>query len=415
MESNKRAKMVKDTKLYDTLGVSPGASDAEIKKAYRKSALKYHPDKNPSEEAAEKFKEVSSAYEILSDSQKREVYDQFGEEGLSGNGGAGFPGGFGFGEDIFSQFFGGATGGRPRGPQRGRDIKHEMAASLEELYKGRTAKLALNKQILCKSCEGRGGKEGAVKKCSSCNGQGIKFVTRQMGPMIQRFQTECDVCHGTGDIIDAKDRCKSCNGKKVDNERKILEVRIEPGMKDGQKIVFKGEADQAPDVIPGDVVFVISEKPHKHFQRAGDDLIYEAEIDLLTALAGGQFALEHVSGDWLKVDIVPGEVIAPGARKIVEGKGMPFQKYGGYGNLLIKFNIKFPENHFTSEENLKKLEEILPPRRQINIPAKAQVDDCVLSEFDPSKFGQSNGRSGANYDSDDEDAHGGEGVQCASQ
>ena len=233
--------------------------------------------------------------------------------------------------------------------------------------------------------------------------------------MIQRFQTECDVCHGTGDIIDAKDRCKSCNGKKVDNERKILEVRIEPGMKDGQKIVFKGEADQAPDVIPGDVVFVISEKPHKHFQRAGDDLIYEAEIDLLTALAGGQFALEHVSGDWLKVDIVPGEVIAPGARKIVEGKGMPIQKYGGYGNLLIKFNIKFPENHFTSEENLKKLEEILPPRRQINIPAKAQVDDCVLSEFDPSKFGQSNGRSGANYDSDDEDAHGGEGVQCAAQ
>ena len=117
----------------------------------------------------------------------------------------------------------------------------------------------------------------------------------------------------------------------------------------------------------------------------------------------------------MKVDIVPGEVIAPGARKIVEGKGMPIQKYGGYGNLLIKFNIKFPENHFTSEENLKKLEEILPPRRQINIPAKAQVDDCVLSEFDPSKFGQSNGRSGANYDSDDEDAHGGEGVQCASQ
>lgn len=380
--------MVKETKFYDILGVSVTATDVEIKKAYRKCALKYHPDKNPSEEAAEKFKEASAAYEILSDSEKREIYDQFGEDGLSGAGGAGgFPGGgFGFGDDIFSQFFGAGGAQRPRGPQRGKDIKHEISASLEELYKGRTAKLALNKQILCKECEGRGGKKGAVKKCTSCNGQGIKFVTRQMGPMIQRFQTECDVCHGTGDIIDPKDRCKSCNGKKVENERKILEVHVEPGMKDGQRIVFKGEADQAPDVIPGDVVFIVSERPHKSFKRDGDDLVYEAEIDLLTAIAGGEFALEHVSGDWLKVGIVPGEVIAPGMRKVIEGKGMPIPKYGGYGNLIIKFTIKFPENHFTSEENLKKLEEILPPRIVPAIPKKATVDECVLADFDPAKY-----------------------------
>ena len=130
--------MVKDTKLYDLIGVSPGADDAQIKKAYRKAALKYHPDKNPTEEAAEKFKEISSAYEILSDSQKREMYDQFGEEGLNGGGaGAGGFGGFGgFGDDIFSQFFGGAGGSsRPRGPQKGRDIRHEISATLEELYK----------------------------------------------------------------------------------------------------------------------------------------------------------------------------------------------------------------------------------------------------------------------------------------
>ncbi|CAI4050111.1 hypothetical protein SKDZ_14G2580 [Saccharomyces kudriavzevii ZP591] len=410
--------MVKETKFYDILGVSVTATDVEIKKAYRKCALKYHPDKNPSEEAAEKFKEASSAYEILSDSEKRDVYDQFGEDGLSGAGGAGgFPGGgFGFGDDIFSQFFGGAGGAqRPRGPQRGKDIKHEISASLEELYKGRTAKLALNKQILCKGCEGRGGKKGAVKKCSSCNGQGIKFVTRQMGPMIQRFQTECDVCHGTGDIVDPKDRCKSCNGKKVENERKILEVHVEPGMKDGQRIVFKGEADQAPDVIPGDVVFLVSERPHKSFKRDGDDLVYEAEIDLLTAIAGGEFALEHVSGDWLKVGIVPGEVIAPGMRKVIEGKGMPVPKYGGYGNLIIKFTVKFPENHFTAEENLKKLEEILPPRTVPAIPKKATVDECVLADFDPAKYNRARAsRGGANYDSDEEE-QGGEGVQCASQ
>lgn len=418
MSSNKRSKMVKETKLYDLLGVSVTATDVEIKKAYRKSALKYHPDKNPSAEAAEKFKEVSSAYEVLSDSEKRGLYDQFGEEGL--NGGPGGPGGFGgfggFGDDIFSQFFGGgAGGGRPRGPQRGRDIKHEIAVTLEELYKGRTAKLALNKQILCKTCSGRGGKEGAVKKCSSCNGQGFKFVTRQMGPMIQRFQTECDVCSGTGDIVDAKDRCKSCNGKKVANERKILEVHVDPGMKDGQKIVFKGEADQAPDVIPGDVIFVVAEKPHKNFQRVGDDLVYEAEIDLLTAIAGGEFALEHVSGDWLKVSIVPGEVISPGMRKVVEGKGMPIYKYGGYGNLLINFKINFPPSHFTSEENLKKLEEILPPRTKTTIPSKAHVEDCVLSEFDAAKYSRQNGRGGQSYDDDDDEHPGAEGVQCASQ
>ncbi|CCC71187.1 hypothetical protein NCAS_0G03000 [Naumovozyma castellii] len=410
--------MVKDTKLYDVLGVSPTAGDSEIKKAYRKSALKYHPDKNPTEEGAEKFKEVSAAYEILSDSEKREIYDQFGEEGLNG-GGPGGPGGFGgfggFGDDIFSQFFGGAGAGagRPRGPQRGRDIKHEIAATLEELYKGRTAKLALNKQILCKTCEGRGGKKGAVKKCSSCNGQGVKFVTRQMGPMIQRFQAECDVCSGTGDIIDPKDRCKTCNAKKVTNERKILEVHIEPGMKDGQNIVFKGEADQAPDVIPGDVIFVVAQKPHKHFQRSGDDLVYEAEIDLLTAIAGGEFALEHVSGDWLKVSILPGEVISPGSKKVIEGKGMPIPKYGGHGNLIVHFTVKFPQKHFADEDSLKKLEEILPPRKKISIPANATVDDCVLSEYDPSK--SSARRGGQSYDSDDEDQQGGEGVQCASQ
>lgn len=408
--------MVAETKLYDVLGVSPTANDSEIKKAYRKLALKYHPDKNPSEEAAEKFKEASAAYEILSDSEKRDLYDQFGTEGMN-NGGMNAGGFGGFGDDIFSQFFGGAgRQQKPRGPQRGRDIKHEINVTLEELYKGKTTKLALNKQILCKGCEGLGGKKGSVKKCSSCGGQGIKFVTRQMGPMIQRFQTECDVCHGSGDIIDPKDRCKTCNGKKIASERKILQVHVDPGMKNGEKVVFKGESDQAPDTIPGDVIFIINEKPHKIFQRSGDNLIYEAEVDLLTAIAGGEFMIQHVSGDWLKISIVPGEVISPGCKKVIEGKGMPVLKYGGYGNLIVTFKIKFPENHFADEDTLKKLDDILPKRMELpKAPKDVHVDECVLSEFDPTKH-TSNGRGGQNYDSDDEEhAHGGEGVQCASQ
>lgn len=408
--------MVKETKFYDVLGVSPLAQDTELKKAYRKAALKYHPDKNPSPEAAEKFKEISHAYEVLSDDQKREVYDTYGEEGLTG-GGPGGMGGMGA-EDIFSQFFGGGFGGMgggaSRGPQKGKDIKHSISCTLEELYKGRTAKLALNKTVLCKTCDGRGGKEGKIKQCSSCHGQGMKFVTRQMGPMIQRFQTVCDVCQGSGDICDPKDRCTACKGKKVQNERKILQVHIDPGMKDGQRIVFSGEGDQEPGVTPGDVVFVVDERPHEKFTRKGNDLVYEAEIDLLTALAGGEIAFPHVSGDYIKSTILPGEVIAPGTLKVMENQGMPIYRHGSRGNLFVKFNVKFPPANFAAEDKLKLLEQVLPARQTVNIPKKAEVDECDLVDVDPRKH-QSGSRHDS-YDSDDEEGgQGGPGVQCASQ
>lgn len=403
--------MVKETKFYDLLGVSPSAGDNELKKAYRKAALKYHPDKNPSPEAAEKFKELSHAYEVLSDPQKREVYDSYGEEGLSGAGGAGGMGA----EDIFSQFFGGGfgMGGGSRGPTRGKDIKHSISCTLEELYKGRTAKLALNKTVLCKACDGRGGKEGKIKQCSSCHGQGMKFVTRQMGPMIQRFQTVCDVCQGTGDICDPKDRCTVCKGKKTQTERKILEVHIDPGMKDGQRIVFSGEGDQEPGITPGDVIFVVDEKPNDRFVRKGSDLYYEAEVDLLTALAGGDVAFKHVSGDYIKFSIIPGEVISPSLTKVIENQGMPIYRQGGRGNLFVKFTVKFPPNNFTNEENLKKLEDILPPRAKVTIPKGAEIDECDLVDLDPYKHLTGNRRDA--YDSDEEEGGAGPGVQCASQ
>lgn len=409
--------MVKDTKLYDLLGVQPTASESEIKKGYRKAALKYHPDKNPSEEAHEKFKEISGAYEVLSDSQKREIYDQYGLEGLQG--GAGGPGGMNA-DDLFSQFFGGGgmfggAGGAPRGPQKGADMKHPISATLEQLYKGRTAKLALNKTVLCKACEGRGGKEGAVKKCTGCSGRGFKFITRQMGPMIQRFQAECDQCHGSGDIIDPKDRCTACNGNKTTSERKILEVHIDPGMKDGQRIVFRGEGDQAPGIQPGDIIFIVDEKPHEHFKRSGDDLVYEAEIDLVTALTGGDFHIKHLSGEYLKVSIIPGEIISPGELKVIEGKGMPIPKVGGFGNLFVKFSVKFPENNFTTEENLKKLQEILPQKREEDVPMDAEIDDVVLTDYSDAKHSKSQRSRRAHHDDYDDEEDGQPGVQCASQ
>lgn len=411
------------THLYDVLEIKPGATEAEIRKAYRKLAMKFHPDKNShNPDAADKFKEVGHAYEILSDPQKRQIYDQYGEEGLEG--GAGMGGGMSA-EDLFSQFFGGMGGGmgnmfsggsmQQQGPKRSRDIVHIHKVSLEDLYKGKTSKLALQKSVLCSKCDGRGGKEGAVKKCSGCNGVGMKTMMRQMGPMIQRFQTVCPDCSGEGEIIRDKDRCKHCHGKKTVQERKVLHVPVDKGMQDGQKITFSGEGDQGPDIIPGDVVFVIEQKKHDRFERKGDDLFYKAEIDLLTALAGGQIVIEHLDERFLQVSILPGEVISPGSVKQITGQGMPSYRHHDMGNLYIHFNVKFPEDNFNTTENILKLEEILPPRNIPMISPDAMVEDVVLEPVDPQQHGRS--QHGAQSADEDEDMHGGgnERVQCASQ
>ena len=224
-------------------------------------------------------------------------------------------------EDLFSQFFGGGGGGfggmfgggmRDQGPRKAKAIHHVHKVSLEDIYRGKVSKLALQKSVICSKCEGRGGKEGAVKTCAGCNGQGMKTMMRQMGPMIQRFQTVCPDCQGEGESIRDKDRCKACHGKKTTVERKVLHVHVDKGVSSGTKVEFRGEGDQVPGVEPGDVIFEIDQKPHARFQRKGDDLFYRAEIDLLTALAGGAIYIEHLDERWLTVEILAGEVIAPG-------------------------------------------------------------------------------------------------------
>lgn len=407
-------------RLYTLLEVTPDADDSAIKKAYRKLAMKWHPDKNAhNAEAADKFKEISHAYEILSDPQKRSIYDQYGEEGLSGEG----AGGGMSAEDLFSQFFGGMGGGmfgggggmqQPQGPKKSRDIVHVHKVSLEDIYKGKVSKLALQKNVICPKCDGRGGKEGAVKKCAGCNGARVKTMMRQMGPMIQRFQTVCPDCNGEGEQIREKDRCKNCNGKKVVTERKVLHVHVDKGVKDGAKVVFQGEGDQGPDIIPGDVIFVIETKPHPRFQRKEDDLFYHAEIDLLTALAGGQIAIEHLDGRWLTVSILPGEVISPGQVKVVSGQGMPSYRHHDFGNLYIQFDVKFPQNQFNTPENIAALEGILPPRNPSGLPDNVmEVEEVVLEDIDPSQ--QARAAGNAMEEDDDEGHPHGERVQCASQ
>lgn len=189
---------------------------------------------------------------------------------------------------------------------------HRVNVTLEDLYKGKTTKLSLTRNVICHKCSGRGGKEGAVRQCGGCGGRGVKISMRQMGPMIQQMQQPCMECSGTGEIINHKDKCKTCNGKKTISEKKMLEVHIDKGMKGGQHVTFLGESDQAPGIQPGDVIIVIEEKVHERFKRQDTNLSTEVSLDLLTALGGGQFAVKHLDDRVLLVTLIPGEVIREG-------------------------------------------------------------------------------------------------------
>lgn len=404
--------MVKETKFYDLLGVPAAASDADLKKAFRKQALQHHPDKGGD---PDKFKDISRAYEVLSEQRTRDAYDRFGEAGLEGGG----PGMGGMDpQDLFSQLFGGGGpgffggGGRPSGPRKGKDLVHRVHVTLEDLYKGKTTKLALTKHIICAKCSGKGGKDGAVKKCATCNGRGVRIVMRQLGPMIQQMQQPCNDCDGAGEQIDPKGRCKVCNGKKVVSEKKFLEVHIDKGMKGGQTINFPGESDQAPDTIPGDVVIVVEEKQHARFRREGNDLWYDAEIDLLTALGGGQLAIQHLDDRALLINIVPGEVIKHGALKVIRGQGMPSQRHHEMGDLFIRINVKFPDS--IDPELVPHLEKALPPRNPAaTFAPNIMVEEVDMTDLDAKQQTRAGKASGEEMEDDEE---GGEPrVQCAQQ
>ncbi|KAL5019609.1 hypothetical protein ScPMuIL_002501 [Solemya velum] len=402
--------MVKETAYYDILGVKPNAGDNEIKKAYRKLALKYHPDKNPEE--PEKFKLISQAYEVLSDAKKRETYDRGGEEAIKGGGTGGMD--FHSPMDIFDMFFGGGGGRRHRGPQKGKDVIHQLTVTLEDLYNGATRKLALQKKVICEKCEGRGGKEGAVEKCTSCRGTGMQVRVHQLGPgFVQQVQTVCGDCQGQGERINPKYQCKACQGRKIVKERKILEVHIDKGMKDGENIRFHGEGDQEPGLEPGDIIITLDEKEHSVFRRQDRDLIMTMEIELVEALCGFHRTITTLDQRTLVINAIPGEVIKHGDIKCIMSEGMPlyrdpFEK----GRLIIKFTVNFPENNFCNIDKLAHLEKCLPPKTEVIIPDCAEEHDLV--DFDPKNDSDSRRRAEAYEEDDDERGMGGQRVQCAS-
>lgn len=356
---------------------------------------------------------------MLSDPKKRQVYDKHGLKGMQEGGTQ--EGRFGGAEDILSRIFGqdmfGGFGmGGMRRRQRGEDTVHPLKVTLEDMYNGKTAKLQLSKNVICVTCSGKGSKSDVVATCRSCKGSGIKVTYRQLGPtMSQQMQSRCPQCLGEGEIINEKDRCGSCRGRKVCNETKIIEVHVDKGMKQNQKIFFRGEGDQQPDVEPGDVVIVLQQKPHEEFQRNEDDLHLNHTITVTEALCGFSFVVHQLDGRDLLIKHPAGDVVKPGDVRMIPGEGMPHYKNPfEKGNMYITFEVRFPDNHFANEMQLRELENALPPRTPFTMPTGDHVEEVDMNEYDPNDKNASGGRGEA-YDSDEEHVHAGPGVQCAHQ
>ncbi len=371
--------MAEKRDYYEVLEVSKTATAEEIKKAYRKKAIQYHPDKNPGDKVAEeKFKEAAEAYEVLSDPQKRQRYDQFGHAGMSGMGG--FSGGQGFSmEDIFarfgdlfngagfefdmggggfSSFFGGGGGGGRR-VRRGSDLRVKVKVTLEEINTGVEKKIKVKKLVPCADCQGTGsadGREGDT--CPTCKGTG-RVVRTQRGIFgMMQTQSECPECHGEGKII--RNKCTKCGGEGVVRDEEIITIKIPAGVTGGMQIPVQGKGNAAPHGgVPGDLLVLIEEEEHKDLIRQDNDLVYNLLLDMPTAILGGQVQIPTLTGD-VKITITPGT--QPGKVLRMRGKGLPiidqYARQYGTGDLLINVGVYIPERLSKDEkEMIEKLQD----------------------------------------------------------
>jgi len=346
--------MAEKRDYYEVLGVDRNASDAEIKKAYRKLAKQYHPDVNPGDKAAEaKFKEINEAYEVLSDPQKRARYDQFGHAGTDPNGFGGFEGfGGGFGDfdfggigDIFESFFGGSGFGRSStrsrsGPRKGADLKYSMEISFEEAVFGAEKEIHINRLETCGTCNGTGAKPGTSPvTCSHCNGTG-QVQYRQSTPFGQFVNIKtCDVCHGEGKII--TNPCTTCNGKGKVRKSVKIKVNIPAGIDDGQTISLRGEGEPgSKGGPPGDLFISIRVKPHPLFQRQGNDIYCDIPITFVQAALGAELEVPTLDGK-VKYNIPEGTQTGTVFR--LRGKGVPFLRGSGRGDQYVKVYIDVPK------------------------------------------------------------------------
>jgi len=356
----------KENELYDLLGVPRTASTEDIKCAFRQCAKNLHPDRNKDDpQAAEKFKAVRAAYEVLMDPHKRSIYDQYGKAGLKREdeeGGSGRRQG-----DILSQLFGfdvrdDEEGEIPGRMKKGEDVGYKLPVSLEDLYCGNTIPVPVKRTVLCPSCEGAGTNDGsAMPKCTACGGRGSRVFMHQMGPFIQQGELPCQLCSGRGSVLNMELLCALCAGKKTVKEEKIFQVHIEKGMKNDHHIKFFREADRSPGVEPGDVIFVVKEREHEIFKRNGNDLVIEHKIKLVEALTGTYFRLTHLDKRILHVRSPPNMIIKPGDVLMVAEEGMPTHKRPfEKGSLFIRFDIVFPLPAEITAEKMALLKEALP-------------------------------------------------------
>ncbi len=351
---------------YEALGVSRTATPAEIKKAFRKLARKYHPDANKDPGAEEKFKEIGEAYEVLSDDQKRAAYDRYGHAAFDG--GAGGFGGFGAGgmefdlndifEGIFSNFAGGgARRQRRRGPRRGADMRHDVTIEFEEAIFGIEKEIEITRPEECQTCDGSGAEPGTEpSRCQHCNGSG---EVRQMQQTLfgsSVVLTACPICQGAGQIIE--NPCHTCSGRKMVQQTRQLSVKIPPGVDTDTQIRLTGEGAPGSGGGPaGNLYVVINIRPHKHFQRQGNDIILDLDITFPQAALGSEIIVPTVEGEDT-MRIPPGTQAGKMLR--LRGKGVPFLRGGGRGDQIVVINIAVPLK-LTAEQRdlLERLEETM--------------------------------------------------------
>ena len=347
---------------YEVLGVSKSATPEELKKAYRKLALQYHPDRNPGDkEAEEKFKEAAEAYEVLSNPEKRQRYDQFGFAGMSGAGGYG---GQGMSmDDIFSQFgdlfadfglgsfFSGGFGGSRSGGlarERGSNIRVKVKMNLQEIEKGVKKKIKVNKYVTCDHCHGSGSENGETETCPTCKGRGQ--VYRTVSSLFGQMQTAsaCPNCGGTGKVI--KNKCTHCHGDGIVKGEEIIEIDIPAGVSEGMQLTLRGKGGAGPhNGVSGDLYVLIEEEPHPDFDRDGSNLIYNLFISVTDAILGTDAEVPTVSGK-VRVKIAPGTQSGKILR--LRGKGLPNVNSYGTGDLLVNVNVWIPKKVSKEEERI---------------------------------------------------------------
>lgn len=348
--------MSKKRDYYEVLEVSKTATEDEIKKAYRKKAIQYHPDKNPDDKQAEEnFKEAAEAYEVLSSAEKRQRYDQFGHEGVHGAaGGGGFSGGGMSMDDIFSHFgdifgghfggfsgFGGNGGGGRRHVNRGSDLRVKVKLTLKEIATGVEKKIKVKKYVACKACNGTGAENGtAYSTCSTCSGSGV--VTRVQQTILGAMQstTACPSCNGEGRTITKK--CPACNGEGIQREDEVISIKIPAGVAEGMQLSMSGKGNAARHGgVNGDLLILIEEEKHPELIRDENDLIYNLLLNFSTAVLGGSVEVPTIDGK-AKVKIDPGT--QPGKVLRLRGKGLPSVNRYGTGDLLVNVSVYVPES-----------------------------------------------------------------------